>query len=57
MLITVVAWVILLHEIEVQDEHVESVWRPCLDEGSSQAKRQGRAQNPPAPLFTLNKVK
>jgi len=30
-----VAWVLLQHENEVQDKHVESVWFPCLDEGST----------------------
>ena len=29
------AWVLLLHENEVQDKHVESVWFPRLDEGSN----------------------
>ena len=32
---TVVAWVLLLHENEGQDKHVESVWFPRLDEGSN----------------------
>jgi len=30
-----VAWVLLQHENEVQDKRVESVWFPCLDEGST----------------------
>ena len=29
------AWVLLQHENEDQDKHVESVWFPCLDEGST----------------------
>ena len=29
------AWVLLQHENEGQDKHVESVWFPCLDEGST----------------------
>ena len=29
------AWVLQQHENEGQDKHVESVWFPCLDEGST----------------------
>jgi len=29
-----VAWVLLQHENEGQDKHVESVWFPRVDEGS-----------------------
>jgi len=29
-----VAWVLLQHENEDQDKHVESVWFPRVDEGS-----------------------
>ena len=37
-------WVLPPHENEVQNKHVESVWFPCLDEGSTPSRSTIRCQ-------------
>ena len=47
------AWVLLLHENEVQDKHVESVWFPRLDEGSNPSSSTLNEKERTNQLFAL----
>ena len=47
------AWVLLLHENEGQDKHVESVWFPRLDEGSNPSSSTLNEKERTTDLFAL----